>query len=558
MRKTLFWLLSLVVVVSLGLAGCGPTQPPTEQPAVEEPAEEEPVQEEDEADASGPQEGGTLTIGLNQEPPTMDPHASPSAITFYMMSSVGESLLYLDAEREFQPWLAEDWEINEDATEYTFYLRDDVTFQDGTPFNAEAVKWNFDRIVDPDFVAGGALSALEGYVETEVVDEYTAVVKFESPFMPFITYAAGGTLAMVSPTATEEQGDIVNETPVTTGPYRVTSYDAKSEVVIERWDDYDRTPPWSDMKGSGYLEKIIFKIIPESGTRVATVESGETQVIAEVPFQDLPRLESSGEYKIMKKAWVGAPRQWMLNTTKPPTDDVLVRQAINYAVNRAELMDTLFKGIGRPPIGPLTASLLDDPELREYYPYDLEKAGELLDEAGWDTIGEDGIRTNADGEPLQIEINSIEYGGVPRELDQWVQGQLLNVGIDASLKVQARAPWYEDNYDCATNGPIMLWRSGDWDGLFPLYHSSRVGGNFGWTCTEDEEIDRLLMEGRAESDLEARRQIYLELSKKILDDALILPFVDELAVWALRNEVDGLKFNGFTYPVVAEMYFLEE
>jgi ABC-type transport system substrate-binding protein len=167
------------------------------------------------------------------------------------------------------------------------------------------------------------------------------------------------------------------------------------------------------------------------------------------------------------------------------------------------------------------------------------------------------MRSNADGEPLQIEINSIEYGGVPRELDQWVQGQLIPLGIDASLKVQARPPWYEDNYNCATNGPIMLWRSGDWDGLFPLYDSSRVGGNFGWTCTIDPEIDQALVDGRAESDLEKRREIYLNLSKKIMDDALIVPFVDELAVWAMHTNVDGLKFNGFTYPIVADLRFVE-
>jgi peptide/nickel transport system substrate-binding protein len=553
---------SLIVIVSLVLAACGPTPAPSEptQAAAPTAAAEQPTaapQPTEEPAAAGPAMGGTMTIGLNQEPPTMDPHASPSAITFYMMSSVGETLLYLDGDREFHPWLAKDWEINDDATEYTFYLRDDVTFQDGTPFNAEAVKWNFDRIVDPNFSAGGALSALEGYVETEVVDDYTAVVKFDSPFMPFITYAAGGTLAMLSPTATQEQGDLVNETPVTSGPYQVTQYDSKSQVTIKRWDDYNRTPPWADHEGPGYLDEIIFKIIPESGTRVATVESGETQVIAEVPFQDLPRFESSDEFTVMKKAWVGAPRQWMLIVTKPPTDDLLVRQALNYGINKGELMDTLFKGIGMPPVGPLTASLLDDPELRAYYPYDPDKAAELLDEAGWSVIGADGMRSNADGEPLKIEINSIEYGGVPRELDQWTQGQLIKLGIDATLKVQARPPWYEDNYNCATNGPIMLWRSGDWDGLFPLYDSSRVGGNFGWTCIKDADIDRLLLEGRGESDLEKRRAIYLELSKKILDEALIVPFVDELAVWAMHKDVEGLKFNGFTYPIVADLHYVE-
>jgi len=503
-------------------------------------------------------EGATLTVGLDQEPPTMDPHASPSAITFYVTASVGESLLYLDGDRQLHPWLAESWEVSEDGRTFTFNLRDDVTFQDGTPFNAEAVKWNFDRIVDPDFVAGGSLSALSGYVGTEVVDEFTAEVSFAEPFAPFLTYAAGGTLAMLSPTATEEQGDDVGLTPVMSGPYQITEYVAKDHVTIEKWDDYNRTPPWSEAAGgAGNADTVNWKFIPEAGTRVATLESGETQMATVIPAQDLPRLQEADDMQVMSAPWVGAPRIWLLNVTLSPTDDVLVRQAINYAIDRQAIVDLLYSGTGTPAIGPLTAAMLDDPSLREYYPYDPERATELLEEAGWTEMGDDGVRMNADGERLELVINAIDYGAGPFEIDQLVQGQMLAVGIDASLKAQARPPWYEDNYNCATNGPIMFLRSGDWDGLWVLLHSSTVGGNFNWSCVSDPEIDALLEQGRVEGDPAARREIYLEIEQMAMERALVAPLVDELSVWAMHDNVNGLLFNGFTYPVITEIVVSE-
>src|SRR5439155_9604684 len=171
--------------------------------------------------AAKPAQGGTVTIGLDQEPPTLDPEASPSAITFYITSSVGETLLYLDENRELKPWLAESWEVSDGSKAFTFKLRKDVIFQDGTSFNAAAVKWNFDRVADPSFKAGAALAQLTGYLGSDVVDDYTVRVRFKDPFVPFLLYAGSPYLPMVSPAATQKQGDQVNQTPVMTGPYKI-------------------------------------------------------------------------------------------------------------------------------------------------------------------------------------------------------------------------------------------------------------------------------------------------------------------------------------------------
>src|ERR671922_2674434 len=120
--------------------------------------------------------GGTVVVGRDQEPPTLDPHASPSAVTFQILPSVTENLLYMDHERRLQPWLAESWEVADDGTAFTFRLRQDVKFQDGEPLTAAVVKWNFDRIVDPNFKARPALTTLADYGSSEVLDDYTVKV----------------------------------------------------------------------------------------------------------------------------------------------------------------------------------------------------------------------------------------------------------------------------------------------------------------------------------------------------------------------------------------------
>ena len=242
--------------------------------------------------------GGTVVIGLDQEPPTLDPHASPSAVTFQIMASVSESLLYLTPERKLQPWLAESWEVSADGTVFTFRLRKDVQFQDGQPLTAEVVKSNFDRIVDPNFKAGAALNALAGYSGSEVVDEHTVTVQFKKPYAPFLTAVAGGSLSLVSPKAVKERGDSFGRRPVGTGVFAVAEYVSKDHVTLVRNPDYHRTPPWGEHAGPAYVEKIVWKFIPEPGTRVMTVETAETQMISLVPAQDLPRLEKTRNIRI--------------------------------------------------------------------------------------------------------------------------------------------------------------------------------------------------------------------------------------------------------------------
>jgi peptide/nickel transport system substrate-binding protein len=497
------------------------------------------------------QTGGTLVIGLDQEPPTLDPHASPSAVTYQIIASVTESLLYKAPDGRLLPWLAESWTTSADGRSVTFKLRRDARFHDGTPFNADAVKFNFDRIVDPKFKAGGARAQLAGYAGSKILDEFSVQVTFETPYAPFLTYAAAGTLSLVSPKAVRESGDQVHTRPVGTGPFMIKEYVAKDHATMVRNPGYARKAPWSERSGPAHLDAVVWKFVPEAGTRVTTLESGETQGIYLVPSQALPRLERDSGIRVEKLPWPGVPRIWLLNTTRPPLDDVRVRRAINHAVDKDAFLATVYRGTGLKAFAPLTAVMLDDPSLRQAHPFDPARAKALLGEAGWQPGG-DGIRTKG-SQRLEIVLNAIEYGGGADPTAQLIQASLRDVGIDVKIKAQARPPWYEDNYRCATHGPVMFLRSTDPDGLYALFHSSLVGANFNWSCVKNPRLDQLLVQGRRESDPAKRRATYLAIEKLALDEALTVPLVDELAVWAFRAGVQGVKFNFNAYPVLSDV-----
>ncbi len=495
----------------------------------------------------------TLTVGLDQEPPTLDPHASPSAVTYQIITDVTENLLYEDLGGKLLPWLATEYKASPDGKSFTFMLRRDAKFSDGAPVNAEAIKWNFDRIVNPNFKAGGALVALSGYAGSTVIDPYTVRVNFKEPYAPFLTYVAGGTLSLISPKSTPGQGDAVNQKPVGSGRFIVSEYVAKDHVTLVRNGDYSRRPPYSTHQGPASVDRIVWKFIPESGTRVTTIESGETQMISflSTPAAVLTRLAANKALRVEKNPYPGAPRIWLLNVRKPPTNDIKVRQALLYGVNRAAVADSVYRGLGTVACAPLTQHTLATPELCAKYRYDAKKAAQLLDEAGW-KMGPNNIRTKS-GQPLAIEINSINYGSGNLPEIELLQGQLLQLGVDAKIKSQARPPWYEDNFHCATNGPVMFLRAVDWDGLFAVFGSQNVGGNFNWSCYSNAEVDRLIAEGRAVFDPSKRRTIYARLETILMNDAVAVPLVDELSVWVIRNTVRGTLYNFSTYPVLGDV-----
>ncbi len=508
---------------------------------------------------AAPVGGGTLTIGLTADPTMMDPHASAAAATYLVGSlNVFESLLYQAPDGTFAPWLATGYQISPDGKTFTFNLRQDVRFTDGTPLAADAVKWNLDRIVNPNFRAGGSLSALVGYTGTTVVNDRTVQVHFKEPYAPFLAYVAGGTLAILSPKATAAQTpQETQRAPVASGPFTVSEYVTNDHLTLLRNAAYNRREPGSDHQGPPYLDRIVWKFIPEAETRAITLSSGETQMIYVLGYgtgggQILAQLRRDSRLVQDTRPFPGSAYLWLANVRLAPTDDVRVRRAIIYGINRRAIISAVYRGLGAPACGMVSHVLLPDPEACASYPYDPQRARRLLDEAGW-KMGPNNLRVK-DGHPLTLTFNSLNLGGGDFPDVQPVQAQLLELGIDLKIKSQAFGPFASDNFHCADNLGTIFLRANDEDTLYALFATANIGTNFNWSCYSNAQVDQLLAAGRSTLDPAKRRAIYVQLDHLLLDQAVAMPMMDELSVWVRRANVSGVRYNYSTYPAFGDAY----
>jgi peptide/nickel transport system substrate-binding protein len=319
--------------------------------------------------------GGEITVGLDFEPDNLDPHVTPYAVSHTVMMNVFDPLIWRDAEGAFQPGLAERWEVSEDGTEFTFHLREGVTFHDGTPFDAEAVKFNFDRIADPETQSGFASTLLGPYDHTEVVDPRTAKVVFSAPAPGFLDGASQAFLGMVSPTAAQASGADFGRNPVGTGFMKFVEWAPQDHITLERNPDYAWAPPMFAHEGPALLDRVTFRFYPEGATRLAALQAGDADVIDNVLNSDLPLLEGDPAFQVMRAEALGLPIVILLNTKAAPTDDVAVRQAINYALDRQQVVDVAMFGGTQPAHGPLAPGTpYYSAEVEGMYAFDLATA----------------------------------------------------------------------------------------------------------------------------------------------------------------------------------------
>ncbi|MDQ3655808.1 MAG: ABC transporter substrate-binding protein, partial [Chloroflexota bacterium] len=278
--------------------------------------------------------GGELVYALTNRFDTLDPNITTFSDVLRMARHIFDPLVEQPTPGEFIPALATSWEVNDTADVYTFELRDDVTFHDGTPFDAEAVKFTLDRIVDPELLSQSAISLLGPYASSEVLSPTSIAVTFNTPYAPFLNSVSQPPLSTVSPAAVEAAGVDFGLKPVGTGPFMVDSYEVDAQVRLVRNPDYIWAPDSFGHQGPAYLDAITWRIIPEPGTRLAALQSGEVHIIQDVPTQDYATVSADGSLQLLEAVMTGSGWSMMMNVTKPPTDDLLVRQALSWGVDR--------------------------------------------------------------------------------------------------------------------------------------------------------------------------------------------------------------------------------
>ena len=514
MKRDLVLLLLVAMLVVMGTAGCRSSQ----------------------------SSGGSIVYGLTLTPSGIDPHIDASSELGIPLTSVYDPLVWLTPEGEFVPGLAEDWEISDDGLVYTFYLRDDVTFHDGTAFDAEAVRFSLDRIADPETQSRKARGMLGPYERTEVVDEKTVRVHFEEPYAPFLASLSTVYLAIVSPEAVSTWGDEYQFHQVGTGPFIFEEYVPKDHLTLVRNPDYDWAPSFFDHQGPPRLEEVTFRFYTDPATRVLALESGEADVMGEIPPQDAVRLDNDAEYELMPVPVPGQPLQFFLNTRRAPLDDQRVRQALIYAVNRPAVVETVFESYSPPAYGPLNRSTYAyDPSVEGMYSYDPERAAVLLEEAGWTDTDGDGIR-DRDGERLELETILMGWGYIP-EVGQILQNQFAEVGIGITSRQTTFSNALGDVAEGRYHLVPFLFSNSDPDILRTTFHSSNIDGGFNWSKVSDPQLDAWLEDGKQAIDEVERRRIYAEIQQHIMEKAMILPVRDYVNLNAASADVQGLRYD---------------
>jgi len=547
MKTALLKGLSVIMMIGLLLTACGQGTPAAEATTAPEATEAPAATEAPEVS------GGVLTVGMPVEPETLDPGDGVYVQEQFIAMNLFDSLLSVAPDGSLHAGLASTWEPNADYSEFTFTLREDVTFHDGTAFKADAVKASFDHIMSEGVLESGGKSLLQDhqYVETVVVDDYTVTVKFGASYPLFLRDAGRQWLSISSPAALEEFGADYGRNPVGTGPFKFVQWDAQSQIVLERNPDYNWAPEFAAHQGPALLDQVVLRILPEAATRLTAFETGEILIASEPPALDAVAMVDAGTASIQTFAQPGIPAILMINATKAPTDNVNVRKAMILAVNQAELAQTAFQSLGLPAtsvISPTTWAY--DEGAANLYSYDPEESARLLEEAGWVDSDGDGLREK-DGEKLTIDWP--DNPAWSEAFNELLIGYLTNVGFDVQYRSMDDGAAYEEllagNYTLV----YMYWTRPDPTPLRYLFHSENTNGGGAWTNFVNEDLDAALADGDTNTDENARKQDYITAQNIIMENALVLPMFTVNTSYLTAPTVQGFSFDLEGYPFLYDI-----
>jgi peptide/nickel transport system substrate-binding protein len=475
-----------------------------------------------------------LVVGQIAEPQSLDPQHVSAVNDFRILMNVYDGLVrYKDGTLEVEPALATDWTISEDGLEYTFNLREGVSFHDGSPLDAEAVVFSFERMINedhPHHTGSFPLSFYFSAVESvEAVDDMTVKFTLNEPFAPFLSNLAYPAGLIVSKAAVEEHGEDFDRNPSGTGAFRFVEWQSNTRVVVERNDDY-----WD---GAAELEAVIFRPITDANTRVASMLSGEIDVMVEVPPDNVATFSDTGDFEVHEQA---GPHLWflILNAKEGPFTDVRARQAVNYAVNKESLVNDVLQGTATVAAGPTPPAFnWAYNEDLEPYPYDPERARELLAEAGID-----------EGTELTFYVTEGGSGMLdPVSMGTAIQADLQAVGLDVNIETYEWNTFLSEvnaGLEGKADMAEMAWMTNDPDTLPYLALRTEAWpeeGGFNSGYYSNPEVDELLAKARTSTDQEERAELYKQMQEIVHEDAPWL-FV---ANWK-QNAVTAANVEGFT------------
>ncbi|MEV4206077.1 ABC transporter substrate-binding protein [Nocardia salmonicida] len=490
-------------------------------------------------DAGPPRSGGTLKFSVASDAGCVDPQQVGSSDTLYSLRETVDSLTDQDPTTgKPVPWLAQSWEVSPDARSFTFRLRPDVTFSDGTPLNAQVVKANFDAIPKLGALAILSKGYITGYVGTEVVDEHTAKITFEQPNAQFLQATSTAALGLISTAdAAKTPQQRCSDGVIGSGPFVLSKYVPNQSITIGKRAGYGWGSPLWTKQGEAYLDSIEFTVIPESGVRAGSVQSGQLDVATGLGRADEAGLKASG-ISLLTRSHPGAVFNLGLNNSRPILRDAQVRKAIQSAVDRRQIVEAVFASGTVPATGILSHTTPGYTDLSADLALDVARSKSLLDAAGWQ-VGGDGIRRK-DNTRLSLTVVWFNNSQNTRAALELVQQQLKVVGVELQLQELQ-----------VTQFPQLLG-SGDFDGLWggdlsradpdclrTLYSTQQVNAY----RLPPSELDGLLTAQAAEADPAKRAPLVEQAQQLVVRNAYVIPVVELETVLAAAPTVHGLTFE---------------
>lgn len=501
MKKSLLFFIGAIVMVSIALVGCS--------------------SDSDSSGSSGNSGGDstqdTLIYGRGADATRLDPARVTDGESLKVTQQVMETLVnFKPGTTDLEPGLATDWEQKDDGKTYVFQLREDVKFQDGTDFNADAVVYNFERWQNgssednfayyPSMFGGfGDDSVIK---DVEAVDDHTVEIHLKTPFAPFLKNLAMTPFAIGSPDALEN-GNFEKE-PVGTGPFAFDSWEKNSKIVLKKNEDY-----WNE--GKPKLNQVIFQVIPDNASRLNALKNGEIDLMDGVNPSDVASIEKNDALTIWNRpplnlGYLG------FNVEEEPFDDKAVREALSYAVDKDALVDAFYAGNGESAKNPMPPTIDGFNDDIEPYEFDPDKAKEKLADAGYP----DGFEME-----LWTMTNPRPYLPQPEKIAEAIQSSFGKAGVDVKIKTMEWSTYIEKLTDGESPAFLMGWTgdNGDADNfLYSLLDEDSIGSN-NMSRYANKDVHKLLKDAQTEPDDDKRMDLYKEAQEIIHEEAPWIPLV---------------------------------
>lgn len=497
---------------------------------------------------STPVSGGTLSYASGDAEPTcLDPHVGGNYPQALLATQVFDSLVSRNEDGEMIPWLATEWAVADDGLSWEFTLRDDVTFTDGTPFDAEAVKVNMEHLQDPATESSTGYLALGKVSSVEVVSDTVARFELTEPDSALLESLAQPWLAIESPAGIARGMEENCQSPVGTGPFIIDEWVKQDHVSLVRNDDYTSPPADAAHDGPAYLDAIEWRFIPDSASRYAALQGGQVDVIDNAQPDTLAAAEKTGTLTELDAPRPGASNRIELNSGKAPFNDVKVREAFIRAVDVNDGIDSLFFGSADRSYSPLSSVEVVAYSDESLFDVDLDTANALLDDAGWTERDADGYRVK-DGERLSLDFPVSTNQSIPAEqsLFEQIQATAKEAGFEVKISLLDLSAWYTalgvNEYDIVSAPYTKLGP----DVLRILFHSSGItpapSGYFAnHAQVSIPELDELLTEASRITDEAGRAALYTQAQQIILEGFYILPLYDQQNHFLLGPDVSGVR-----------------